>query len=195
MQSVFVSTSDVNSARWCTAVPDARVCLDCPSTELSLASHSLVWLVMVGEWRQHLKAALTVDAKVIAMTLTETASEARTVIGLGASGYVHALAAPELLAQVKNAVEYDGLWLGKHLLSELLALSTPAKPRPAVGDQLSMRERAVAQVVARGKSNKEAACELGITERTVKAHLSACFDKLGVRDRMQLALLINRDSA
>jgi DNA-binding NarL/FixJ family response regulator len=32
---------------------------------------------------------------------------------------------------------------------------------------------------------------MGITERTVKAHLSAAFEKLGVRDRMQLALLVN----
>ncbi|WP_084005039.1 helix-turn-helix transcriptional regulator [Gilvimarinus polysaccharolyticus] len=195
MQSIFVSTSEVNSARWCLAMTDARVCLDKAPGEISFDPQSLVWLVMAGEWREHLSLALAAGAKVIAMTLTETAREARTVIGLGASGYVHALAAPELLIQVKNAVEHNGLWLGKHLLGELLTLSTPAKPRPAVGDQLSMRERAVAQAVARGNSNKEVARELGITERTVKAHLSACFDKLGVRDRMQLALLMSNDDA
>jgi DNA-binding NarL/FixJ family response regulator len=195
MQSVFVSTSQVNSARWRMAMADAQVCLDCPPDELPVDHQTLVWLVMTGAWGEHLKVALAAGAKVIAMTLNETASEARTIIGLGASGYVHALAAPELLVQVKNAVEYDGLWLGKHLLSELLALSSPTKPRPAVGDYLSMRERTVAQAVAKGKSNKEVARELNITERTVKAHLSACFDKLGVRDRMQLALLINRDGA
>jgi DNA-binding NarL/FixJ family response regulator len=151
---------------------------------------------MVGPWRECLEAALAAGAKVVAMTLSENALEARQVIALGASGYVHAWAAPELLKQVKNAVEYDGLWLGKPLLNELLVLSAPAKaqPQPA-GEQLSMRERMVAQAVAEGKNNKEIARELNITERTVKAHLSACFDKLNVRNRMQLALLLNRQQA
>ncbi|WP_041523842.1 helix-turn-helix transcriptional regulator [Gilvimarinus agarilyticus] len=193
MQSIFVSTSEVNSARWAVALADAKVCLDYSPADLTLDEHSLVWVVMSGPWREHFRVALAAGAKVIAMTLNETAAEARTIIGLGASGYVHALAAPELLRQVKNAVEYDGIWLGKHLLSELLKVSAPAKPRPAVGEQLSMRERMVALAVARGKTNKEVARELNITERTVKAHLGNCFDKLGVRDRMQLALLINRD--
>ncbi|WP_339897317.1 response regulator transcription factor [uncultured Gilvimarinus sp.] len=193
MQSVFVSTSEINSARWNAAVADAKVCIDYSPADLPLDEPSLVWVVMSGPWQEHVRASLAAGAKVIAMTLNETAAEARTTIGLGASGYVHALAAPELLQQVKNAVEYDGIWLGKHLLSELLAPSAPAKPRPAVGEQLSMRERMVALAVARGKSNKEVARELNITERTVKAHLGRCFDKLGVRDRMQLALLINRD--
>jgi DNA-binding NarL/FixJ family response regulator len=55
-----------------------------------------------------------------------------------------------------------------------------------------VRENAVAACIAMGKSNKEVAEELNITERTVKAHLSACFNKLDVRDRMQLALIINK---
>jgi DNA-binding NarL/FixJ family response regulator len=54
-----------------------------------------------------------------------------------------------------------------------------------------MRERQVAESVARGSTNKEIARVMGITERTVKAHLTASFEKLGVRDRMQLALLVN----
>jgi len=45
--------------------------------------------------------------------------------------------------------------------------------------------------VAHGASNREIAVALEITERTVKAHLSAIFDKLGVRDRVQLALRMN----
>ena len=53
---------------------------------------------------------------------------------------------------------------------------------------LTERERAVAEAVAAGLSNKEVARRLDITERTVKAHLSAAFRKLGVRDRMQLVV-------
>ncbi len=46
----------------------------------------------------------------------------------------------------------------------------------------------MALAVAEGRSNKEVARQLDITERTVKAHLGAVFRKLGVRDRMQLVL-------
>ncbi|MCH8282968.1 MAG: helix-turn-helix transcriptional regulator, partial [Chloroflexi bacterium] len=57
---------------------------------------------------------------------------------------------------------------------------------------LTERERAVALAVAEGRSNKEVARLLDITERTVKAHLGAAFRKLGVRDRMQLVLKLSR---
>jgi DNA-binding NarL/FixJ family response regulator len=56
---------------------------------------------------------------------------------------------------------------------------------------LTSREKAVAELVAAGKSNKEVARDLDITERTVKAHLSAAFEKLQVRDRLQLVLLFS----
>jgi len=46
----------------------------------------------------------------------------------------------------------------------------------------------VARVVSAGRSNKEVAAQLFISERTVKAHLGAVFEKLGVRDRLQLVL-------
>ena len=71
-----------------------------------------------------------------------------------------------------------------------LASRNPHGPEPAL-EVLSQRERQVAEAASRGSTNKEIARTMGITERTVKAHLSAAFDKLGVRDRMQLSLLVN----
>ncbi|MBL8432557.1 MAG: helix-turn-helix transcriptional regulator, partial [Dechloromonas sp.] len=59
------------------------------------------------------------------------------------------------------------------------------------GTLLSGRETQVARLVASGASNKEIADQLAITERTVKAHLTVIFEKLGVRDRLQLSLRIN----
>lgn len=66
-----------------------------------------------------------------------------------------------------------------------------AKEDPVSSSSLTPREREIARLVGNGASNKVIARELNITDRTVKAHLSAIFQKLGVRDRLQLALYIN----
>ena len=56
---------------------------------------------------------------------------------------------------------------------------------------LTPRESEVAEMAAKGASNQEIAASCGISERTVKAHLSAIFEKLGVVDRLQLALKVH----
>ena len=74
---------------------------------------------------------------------------------------------------------------------DLLAFADiPPVEAPALAS-LSARELMVAERVARGASNREIADALGISERTVKAHLSVIFTKLNVRDRVQLALAMN----
>ena len=58
-------------------------------------------------------------------------------------------------------------------------------------EKLSLREIEVVEHVARGASNKVVARELDISDRTVKAHLTAIFEKLNVPDRLKLVLLVN----
>lgn len=58
----------------------------------------------------------------------------------------------------------------------------------AAWDLLTSREREIAHSVTRGQSNKEIAALMRISEKTVKAHLGAVFQKLGVRDRLQLVV-------
>lgn len=54
---------------------------------------------------------------------------------------------------------------------------------------LTKRERQIVARVARGRTNREVSSELNIGEQTVKNHLSGIFEKLGVRNRLELALL------
>ena len=56
---------------------------------------------------------------------------------------------------------------------------------------LTQREVEIATLAAHGASNLSIASQCGITERTVKAHLSAVFEKLNVTDRLQLALRVH----
>jgi DNA-binding NarL/FixJ family response regulator len=130
--------------------------------------------------------------------------DAMLALAAGASGYCNGHAAPAVLAQVAQAVENGGVWIGQGLLQRLLAatsrrlaaFSSTSSPvaeanKAAWKERLTAREQEVAVLLAQGESNKEIARRLDITERTVKAHVGAMLEKLGVRDRLQLSLVIN----
>ena len=79
---------------------------------------------------------------------------------------------------------------------QTIALARGVQPGRKEADGLSSREREVAQLVARGMSNREIADTLVLTERTVESHLTHIFGKLGLRSRSQLtAWAIEHSSA
>jgi DNA-binding NarL/FixJ family response regulator len=120
------------------------------------------------------------------VVLTSFADQRRVfdAIEAGASGYVLKDASPdELLAAVRAAHAGDAPFDPKaaRILLEAQRGRQPAK-------KLSAREAEVLGLLAAGMANKEIARRLGIAERTVKAHLTAVFQELGVTDRTQAAL-------
>ena len=76
-------------------------------------------------------------------------------------------------------------------------VKTGARRRRAAGgeglDSLSGREREVADLVALGRTNKEIAGELFLSEKTVESHMSRLFGKLGVRSRAEVAEAVGRE--
>lgn len=110
----------------------------------------------------------------------------------GASGYCHAYAAEATLRQILDVVAGGELWVGRSLMSRLLR-GIGGNRGLASGWEIPLtdREREVALKAANGASNLDIAAALGITERTVKAHLTAIFEKLGIADRLQLALKVH----
>jgi DNA-binding CsgD family transcriptional regulator len=90
-------------------------------------------------------------------------------------------------------VEVTAVGKGKtqlHLWREPLPEATPIGPEPSApspADGLTQREREVALLVADGLRSREVAERLGIASQTVKSHLKTIFDKLGVRNRVELA--------
>lgn len=132
--------------------------------------------------------------------MSDEPDEQLTLLALssGASGCCNSRAAPEVLHQIALVVGNGGLWVGQSLLQKLVAGSSRALAShhasgntDALMAQLSERELQVAKLVAAGESNKEIAGRLDISERTVKAHLTAIFAKLGLRDRLQLSVTVN----
>ncbi len=112
---------------------------------------------------------------------------------------------PDLLPQALGLIEAGEIWLGSELVLHLIRENAPVNGHASaaaaaeklstnsLGD-LAARERDTATRVAQGKSNKVIASEPGVTERTVKAHLSSIYRKTGARDRLQLAMLIREQA-
>lgn len=146
-------------------------------------------------WHDHWWQEKTARYRLVFTNTAPDDAEAFAALQAGCAGYCHAAAPLEMFRQVLDVVATGGVWAGQALVQRLLAAVNrlPAQ-KPLVDDPLkglSEREREVAVLAARGKANKLIARELDITERTVKAHLSAAFQKLQVEDRVQLALLVN----
>jgi two-component system, NarL family, nitrate/nitrite response regulator NarL len=208
MQHFFVAPDDVLSPRWKEAFADAVLTSASPAL---VNSSMCLWMFFSATQRKADIASITaltkLGAKVVVMTDSESTEQAFTAIAAGASAYIHYLATPLVFRRVAASIESGGLWLGTDLMSTLIqstakivaslpvpttAISTldPARLTSSISG-LTDRERAVAEAVAAGKNNKEIAQDLVITERTVKAHLSAAFKKLKVRDRLQLVLMLS----
>ena len=123
--------------------------------------------------------------------------QGRQFLAAGAKGYIHGYLSQEGLDTALKAVANGGVWMGASLLTRLLQqMNRGAAPAsrtdtPAWAAKLTPREREVAEHAARGLANQVIADELGITERTVRAHISSVFEKLGVPDRLMLALLVH----
>ena len=200
MAQVFISASGRMHERWSMAFPEAQVIVDvAAATGLEGSETSSLWLDLTAIPAElHLENVAAVSSlgyPVVAMVGVPGEAEAFSLLNTGVQGYCHFKAAPEQLCEISLVVENGGLWMPPPLMQRFLALSTRAIPAAAPEvhelNDLTARELMVAEQVAHGASNREIAETLEITERTVKAHLSAVFDKLGVRDRVQLALRMN----
>lgn len=193
MQSLFIVPPHVSSPRWLQAFPSAHVVTCQDELPVSLQG-LLLWVYLDSAHILSLIPAwVAAGAKIIVLTQAESAAQAKQVLEAGASGYLHYLAAATVLEQIAQVVVLGGLWLGADLMRQLvLATATSIGPSSLNNPLalLSPREQEVASSVAAGRSNKEVARDLGITERTVKAHLSAVFEKLQARDRLHLVLIL-----
>ncbi len=158
---------------------------------------------------------LGVNASNGAASLRRLCTEAKTIVlvgkiseGLewelvkaGVSGICRNDTGPKFLKQVVTAVLEGQLWLRRPLTSRLIeelgkTTSKNKAYRATLGllNKLTQREFDIAVRVANGESNKQVAAACNITERTVKAHLTEIFLKLGVTDRLNLALVMTADN-
>lgn len=190
--------------RWVLAFPDGAW-MSWATLQTALQSNDTVWVpVQHEDWMSKVAALVAAQptCHVVVVSTLPYDAEGLRAVNAGARGYCHQLAVPEMLQEVSQAVQHGGIWLGPDLVQRLVAatrelLAAAAAPTLPQVDltALSDRELQVAKAVTAGQSNKEVAEQLFISERTVKAHLGAVFEKLGVRDRVQLVLLMSGSQA
>jgi len=125
------------------------------------------------------------------VVLTSSSDDELVVRALraGALSYLTKTASvEEISAAVRAAARGEGLLSGPDLAKLVRGRASGGSPRDALAT-LSTRESEVLACLARGRTNREAARELGIGEETVKTHVTRILAKLGVQDRTQAAIV------
>jgi len=119
--------------------------------------------------------------RVIVLTAYDTEERVLGALKAGAAGYLLKGAGAAEIVQAIRAVAAGGSYLTPRVAARVVAQVNA----PRRSGRLSDRERQVLRLVARGRSNKQIARDLGITERTVKFHMTSIFNKLGADNRAQ----------
>lgn len=159
--------------------------------------HSLPGLPVWGDAQWHSLLHATPESRIVYASSNPNDTQGMAALDAGCAAYCHAFADRQTLKQVRDVVAAGQVWIGRDLMRQLLNrtqrasahLALPTDLNWAIG--LTPREREVAVLAANGASNQAIANDCHISERTVKAHLTAVFDKLNLTDRLQLALRVH----
>jgi two-component system, NarL family, nitrate/nitrite response regulator NarL len=203
MQDIFITPLENALASWVEAFPKAKTTGVLKPKKADKSTAIVFWLHMNEdrqEWLTHTIALIQQQylyAKIVVLANAPIQAEALYVLSLGVVAYAHAYSPAKVLLEIKTVTTNGGVWMGQDLLKRLIEVSTNlAGNQSAQVDKhlhlLTKREKQVAIEAAKGLSNKEIARILKITERTVKAHLSSAFERLGAKDRLHLALMLNK---
>jgi two-component system, NarL family, nitrate/nitrite response regulator NarL len=127
------------------------------------------------------------ELPVIVLSASESAADVRRVMAVGALGYVPKSASPETLLSAIRLVMSGEIYVPTLMLQNETAPATGAE-----SPKLTPRQADVLSCMVRGLSNKATARELGMSEKTVKAHVTAILRALGASNRMH-AVAIARE--
>ena len=127
------------------------------------------------------------------IVLTSFAGDDQVVeaVRAGAAGYLLKDVPPADLEAAIRRVHEGGVLLDPSVVGAVMAEVAHAERPPGV-DELTARERQVLSLLAQGRSNRELAAELYVSEKTVKTHVSSILTKLRLSDRTQAALFAVR---
>jgi len=141
------------------------------------------------------------DSRIFLLSDHPSPEEGLAFLKSGVVGYGNTFISPDRLREAVKIIGSGGVWLGQKVIQQLIIDSSKKASESISSDHeqrlglLTRMESRVAMLVANGKTNLEIASELEIAERTVKAHLTAIYEKLHIANRLSLALFINQSRA
>jgi two-component system nitrate/nitrite response regulator NarL len=137
-------------------------------------------------------ADTTTAVRTVVLTAAIEREETAEALRLGARGIVLKDSATPLLYKCIRAVMNGDYWVGHERIDDVVRAlrltGGPAAHEAPPASQLTQRQLQVIGAIVEGASNKDIAKTFGLSEQTVKNHLSHIFDKLGVSNRLELAL-------
>jgi DNA-binding NarL/FixJ family response regulator len=136
--------------------------------------------LQMDQWAMDKIPALSHRTIVIVLTASESPENGAKALRLGARAIVQKRFAIETLMLALHAVSQGSVWMPSEVQAELAGAPNLASR------ELTARETEVVRYVALGLRNAEVAERLAIAEATVKTHLNNVFQKLGMRDRLEL---------
>ncbi len=135
------------------------------------------------------------EIKIIVLTTFDEEEYIMKALQKGASGYLLKDTPSEQVAAVIRSVRAGHTLLGPTITPKVLSNFRQPKQEPSVDFRsiLTSREIDVLKLLGQGKSNREIAKQLSITEGTVKNHITKIFTQMGFRDRIQAALWVQQN--
>ncbi|WP_029010009.1 response regulator [Azospirillum halopraeferens] len=136
-------------------------------------------------------------AKVVVVSASEAHHDVRESLEYGAAGYIPKSSSVKIMLSALDLIFSGGVYVPATVLrdsgGEAEVRNAPSggmmpPADPALEQLLTQRQREVLDRLREGKSNKQIAHELGLSEGTVKIHMTAIFKSLGVRNRTQAAM-------
>ncbi len=131
------------------------------------------------------------DAKLIVQVIETDESNTVELYRRGVRGVVPRSISPDLLVKCVRKIADGETWIDNQSISwviEAYRAQATTLTDPKVQPKLSKKELAIISCITRGMRNKEIAYQIGTTEQVIKNYLRKVYDKLGVSDRLELAL-------
>ncbi|RXZ77834.1 DNA-binding response regulator [Paenibacillaceae bacterium] len=125
--------------------------------------------------------------KIVMVTVSDDIAHLFDALKKGAQGYLLKNLKPDSWHEYLRAIAVDEAPMTRELAFRILKEFSHQKELPAVESPLTMREREILSLVAKGLSNRDIASQLAISEHTVKNHLKNILHKLHMENRVQLA--------
>ena len=188
IRKVFALEDDLRVVAQADSIENLRLAVERYPTDVVLLEGSLL-AGTINVIPELLRAAP--DVKLIVQAVSTDENQTVELYRRGVRGIISRSISPDLLVRCVRRIAAGETWIDNQSVTwviEAYRAQAAALVSPRSQPRLSPKEMAIITCITQGKRNKEIAFQLGTTEQVIKNYLRKIYDKLGVSDRLELAL-------